>query len=73
MTVERLLQEAACDVNAAVRSHLSSLDGQTPLHIASAEGHEEVVRLLLAAGADVEAEAAGGGCCGHTLMLIETE
>ena len=34
--------------------------GRTPLHLASLEGHTNVVRILLAHGADVNAENKNG-------------
>lgn len=54
-----VLQLAAAGCLAALRSVLSGVDvnacdshGRTALHVASAEGHAHVVRLLLAHGAD---------------------
>ena len=36
-------------------------DSWTPLHSAVAGGHKDVVELLIAAGADVNAKLVGGG------------
>jgi ankyrin repeat protein len=47
---DRLQQLLAEDAGAPARR---SADGFTPLHLASFFGHEQAVRLLLAAGADV--------------------
>ena len=38
----------------------STIDGDTPLHRAAGAGHTEVVRLLVAAGANVAAKNAMG-------------
>jgi ankyrin repeat protein len=47
--VEELLSWRGCDVN--VRTN----DGTTPLHVATANGFVKVARLLIDAGADVNA------------------
>ena len=39
---------------------LPSQNGYTPLHVASQEGHEEMVRLLLEHGAGADSSAANG-------------
>ena len=39
----------------------SACDGRTPLHLAAAEGQAEVVRYLLAAGADPQPVDRWGG------------
>jgi ankyrin repeat protein len=52
--VEALL-DAGADVNDGVRSDepINSNWGDTPLHIAAQDGREQIVRLLIARGADV--------------------
>ena len=50
----RLLQEHKVDVNAKAN------DGDTALHIATWEGHEEVVRLLLEHKVDVNTNDGNG-------------
>ncbi|KAH9204233.1 ankyrin repeat-containing domain protein, partial [Leptodontidium sp. 2 PMI_412] len=52
--VVRVLLEQGADVKAA------DLDGWTPLHGASSNGHVEVVRVLLKQGADVKAADLSG-------------
>ena len=47
-TTQKFLQ--TCDAKAV---NTADLDGLTPLHVASAGGYEDVVRLLLDSGADV--------------------
>ena len=51
---------AGTDVNARDK------DGWTPLHPASYEGHQEIVELLIAKGADVNAKVEFGSLQGMT-------
>jgi ankyrin repeat protein len=48
------------DVNAKFK------DGWTPLHMAAEEGHREIVDLLIAKGADINATAGAGAGVGWT-------
>ena len=48
--------ESKADVNVARKT-----DGITPLYMSSLDGHVEIVKLLLEAGADVNAKAYVGG------------
>ena len=52
--VKRLLSEGH-DVNSR------KSEGQTPLHMASRAGHDDIVKLLLARGADIEAKEGKDG------------
>ena len=60
LEVRRLIAIGA-DVNKDKTS-----DGDTPLMCASYKGHEEVVRLLLQAGAHVDDER----CDGNTALMV---
>lgn len=58
-TVQKLLQEGGHNVNARL-----PVSTRTPLHLACVQGSVMIVQMLLAAGADVEAETGGTqGCC----------
>lgn len=39
-----------------VKSHISDLQGLTPLHVAAQHEHPELVEILLSHGADVTAQ-----------------
>src|SRR5205814_8890338 len=56
-TASRLLIAAGADVNARSENPLSVL----PIHSATAGNHDEVVAVLVDAGADVDARQSGGG------------
>ncbi len=70
----------AYGVNPDIRSGVLQRDGdwlswdcgETPLMIASRRGHEAVVRALLAAGSDVQAEDAYGGTALHSSVLSDS-
>ena len=47
----------------------SGIDESTPLHVAAHSGHIEIVRLLIAGGADIRARAAGGTTPMHMAAL----
>ena len=52
--------ERGADVNRSYRSAQTGLEGISPLMIAASEGQVEVVKLLIAAKADVNARNSGG-------------
>jgi ankyrin repeat protein len=54
VTCVKLIQQAGCAVNAR------ALNGMTALHSAAAQGWDETVKVLVAGGADLEAEDALG-------------
>jgi ankyrin repeat protein len=60
--VVKLLLEKGADINArsTSRSPIEARAGNTALHDAVARGHEEVVGLLLARGAEIGARSASG-------------
>jgi hypothetical protein len=47
----------------------ASASGTTPLHLAAQEGHKDVVELLLAKGADINAEDNHGQTAFHWAVL----
>ncbi|GJF35101.1 hypothetical protein KNE206_78010 [Kitasatospora sp. NE20-6] len=51
----RALLAAGAEVDARAPRLNGFNDGHTPLHVATRDGHDEIARLLLAAGADVNA------------------
>ena len=65
----------------AVKQHLASgadvnttdKVGRTPLHFASANGHKEIVELLIGAGADVNAKVVSGAAQGKTPLDAANE
>ena len=58
-TVERLLREGALSVDSR------GPFGRTPIHVATYNGHEDIVRLLVENGADVDARDEAGSTLLH--------
>ncbi len=56
----KMLLDAGADANAASRRDGDLLMGMTPLIVAAGEGFEDVVRLLLGKGADVNVKTSSG-------------
>ena len=53
-------ERALATRDASLSLSLRPQDGFTPLHIARSEGHADVVRILIEAGAEVRKEATAG-------------